>query len=425
MAFKIVSEAEAVGWSDLAPDLYARFPHLQAIFAPIAAEVERAEVLRVRCPYGTGLIHHGKFCWESLPEEHKAWAHEYGDISIPLCLVTERCVELREEAPFGEHFIPLYLLTKGELFGLFQTFCDNLSQPRLQATAGGTTLILLPPIGDRSKLKACVRTAYESYKKTSWQSPWDGYADVHLKANDRSGFFFGEFFGDFLHQVPSSWRAELLLFPKSFVEAIKASPNAHLAAVETALSYLRSSYERSEQTVDLISGDSDAKTGHALALRLIAHGLRPGFAPVFGTDRDETVLPATDIHSLFYGGEPPVSEPPFKAMAEFFPALFRPSLPGETGFYFINWPYVQFQQSKKDNNSSVVDRAVRKATKVEVGHHRSNMFEQIDPLRFVDVMESVAPPNIPHAIKMPEAPAKNYFFKGGVIMVKPHQPPNL
>jgi hypothetical protein len=416
MAFKIVSEAEVVGWDGICKTLCQRFPHLESIFAPIASDVKAAEVLRVRFPYGTGLIHEGRFCWDTLPERHRGWADDYGDINIPLCLVTRRCIELREEAPFGDHSIPLYLLTEGELFGLFQTFCDNLPQKRLQATAGGTSLILLPRIGNRDKLKGLVRAEYESLQKDSWHSPWNGYADAHLKADNSSGFYFGEFFRDFLYQKPSMWRAEVILFPKCFVDAITQNHESHLAAVKTAITYLRRSYERSEQTIELISDDSEGNSGHVLALRMIRHGLRPGFAPVFGVDKDETVLPAEDIYSLFYG-----DNASFRGIAEFYPALFRPSLPEETSFYFLNWPYVEFRQSKKDNKPSVVERTVRKAKMVEVGHTRSNLFEQLEPSSFGESMQIVAPADAPHEVRMPGKPEKNYFLKGGVIMVRPSE----
>ena len=101
MAIEILSEAEEAAWADLSQDLCNRFEHLAKIFSPIAADLDGERVLKLQLPYGTSIIHDGQFCWDSLPPKYRNWRDAYGEIAIPLCLVTGRSVELYESVPFG------------------------------------------------------------------------------------------------------------------------------------------------------------------------------------------------------------------------------------------------------------------------------------------------------------------------------------
>lgn len=415
MAIKILSKTRVVDWRSISPALCKRFPDLERIFAPIFQEVADAKVLILRLPYGVPIIQDGQFRWDILPQEHANWKREYGEIAIPLCLVTRRCIELHETAQLGGHSIPMHLLSPGEFFGLFQTFCGNMPQLNLQATAGGTSLIFLPRIGNPDVRKKWINSAYSFKKKDKKDrsSPWNSFHD-HLQQDDNSSFHFGALFRDFLYQIPSRWRAEVVLFPRSLLDKIKEAAPAHLAILELVVRQMRRSYERAEEAVGILGYDDAENRGHVLALRMIANGLRPGFYPVFGMAKDEDVLPASEIHELLYGEEAPLKE-----AGLFYPALFRPSLKGETPLYFLKWPPGKRKQSKKLNNEDIIGRSIDRANTIETGRAKSDMFEDITG-NYKEVIGSLAEQGEQLEASLPDGVA-HYFIQGGIVLIRPRK----
>jgi hypothetical protein len=319
-------EAELISWADALSLLRQKFPGRDYAL-PKSSGARGAEVLRLRLPYGYQLIRDGQFNWSGVPKTINTEDYQYSP--IPLGIVIEKTIELYDTLESGgvERSIPLYLLRPGEYFGLFETFCEDFEQTRMKGTAGATTLLVVPPIGNYSKTEKFAKQFQVDLARATAEN---------LKFEKKSKLAFGPFLASLIDTTRCSWRTDILLFPKAFVRDSLERNHAALSQIlRTALNQMRHSYVRADQGMQLVQDHEDHETGDALAVRLIAHGHRPGFAPVLGVPKDECLLPATCMHEVLYGwnGRTGLID------EAHFPSILRPSIAGEASYYFLARPY--------------------------------------------------------------------------------------
>jgi hypothetical protein len=421
-------QSEAVEWAALKGDLIGRFPQFEPIFGSRSKALKGKRVLRLRLPYGHRLITDGRFEWAKIPLTQFT-PGDFARRTIPLGLVLNRSIELFDEIVvhrpatpkrsevFTRRAVPLVLLQKGEFFGLFQAFCDDYPQPRLQATAGGTTLVLLPRIGNLVDLQS-----YAAQRGLSTAWPYK----EELKCEDRSGFSFGQLFSDVLSESQCDWHLEIILFPDEVVRQLNDIPFANDFLLRLTLEQMRLSHDRSQTEIELLLNPSGSR--HALAAGLIARGLRPGFCPVFNSAEDAEVLPAECIYHFVYGiaeadARRRTMERRFPNASNFYPALFRPSRKREPCFYFLNRPYIGVNKSKDPAINRDID-AIK-----ELGDRERNFsFAGASPNILVDLLHKDSTRRLGMAtaskIKLGEANSvddrkTSYFLEGGVVYIAP------
>lgn len=343
--------------------------HLPADLRDALAKFGSERVVDLSLPYGAHLIDDGNFCWDLLGEE-RSWKDEYG-VSIPLALVATKSVELydlvthmsRHTSRQGKAMpprevtrsAPLFMTEAGTFFGLFENFSEDIGQPPLRATAGGTTLMVLPPIGTSKLLGQFLRGLELGRKNKEIEK----YAE-NLRTTTRSEMAFGPFFARILEERHCPWRCNVIVFSPQFLAKIKRSGKAAFAITKMTLSQMALSHRRANTINRILQEHPDAeeraREDHVQSLRFIAQGTRPGFAPVLGTKRDEEVLPARALHTLIFPeGEEARKRKPLDP-SECFPHLLRPSLPGEACFYFLARPYSGIYVRELEAAEERVDR---------------------------------------------------------------------
>ena len=430
-------EHEAVEWAAFCREVLPQFKELAPVFG-LSSTGLKGNVLRLKIPYGTQLIEDGRFQWRNIPKG-PFQDDDFSGASIPLGLVLSRTIELYDKITIltGDddaghspvrRSIPLFLLPKGNFFGLFQAFCDDFKQPLLQATSGGTTLVLMPRIGNAVDFRN-----YAKHLGMSQPLPWAQYSD-HLKSNNISGFQFGQLFTDVVAQSDCGWRLELALFPNDVVARLRTIPSAHECLLRLTLNQMRLSHERSESTIQVLR--STRNSSHMHTARIIARGLRPGFSPVFTSEEDMEILPARAIYDFIYGKLDTSRQSDngarrqFPNSSYFYPAVFRPSFMDEPSFYFLNWPYKNSKIKKNKVAVHVHLTEIEGLKKVEPGV----VFDCADRERLVELLESEAarrtcPPEPLPAIKLGEGAEgderSSYFIDGGVVYIarRPHGKP--
>lgn len=329
-------ETEYLPWAEVSRTLVPPNEDTRAVLA--AMEVfGREKVLRVRAPFGTALIERGRFQWDLL-ENVEELREAYGDAFIPLGMVTAKVLELNAPVPGQSHrYLPIYIVPEGRFFGLFETYAPGGVQSKLWGTAGASTLLVLPLIGNGTNLGKFARSR-----------GWIYASDIHqgIKRNRNSPLAFGRFFEALLGQVGSEWRMEFVIFPRPLVDALEKNGPAYGALRQLALEQIATAHSRAETTIEMMETHTSASEADALAVRQVAYGLRPSFYPVFGTPDDERLLPAAELHEMVYDennglfsdwceNEKSDCEPRF----DYYPAIFRPSLPWEDSFYFLKRSY--------------------------------------------------------------------------------------
>lgn len=171
-----------------------------------------------RYPYGSMLVRKGHFC---LPDStpHDATRAEcessVGYSRIPLALVINNCVEVYVERHFnplnleaGEHrstiVVPLRILKKGELFGVFEvvdvlTFPPPSPSVPWEVSSGARTVHLLAPFADEKKIDAInVELGTSLSKNDIKEDSWRLLRSVASRTSPQ-------------------WHAEVLLFPKQWI----------------------------------------------------------------------------------------------------------------------------------------------------------------------------------------------------------------
>jgi hypothetical protein len=343
-------------WGEIADGLAGSRDELE----PFLAAMERfrdEDMVRVAAPYGTQLISDGRFEWSLAPELHKL-RQAYGDTAIPLGLVLSKSVELSTQIAFAggnsrhvNRTIPAYLITRGELFGLFENVARDLKQDALNGFAGGVTLLVLPPLGREAEIAAFATSI-------KWTCP--SALRENIKPTRNSAWNFGGFFAGVLEAVKCEWRIEMAIFPKPVLDRILADSEVSLCLHRLALRQLSVAHERVLSVMAMVSSASRKHQEDVISIRQVERGNRPGFAPVLGTALDEEVLPARELlkqlhakpHGLFSDWEDllPDGDAPAKrepgSLNDYFPAIFRPSLPREPFFYFLRRPFA-FQAERE------------------------------------------------------------------------------
>lgn len=330
----------AKDWAETSANLIARHPGM----APTLSSLDglgSMKVFHASIPYGTPLIQGGTFCWDIF--EQLRGQLGYGDAPIPVGIVLERSIELFEEGPF-QRSVPLYLLQSGEFFGLFQNFSGDFPQPKLQANAGGTTLIVLPPMGNQVTVQPFAK---------QWNYIPKEALIRNLKVSNKSKLLFGEFFAGLVAANSCAWRLEIAFLPFEFVESIKRDAVAHAAILSLALTQMVLTCKRAEKETEVLTSRDERDRGHITGVRLISNGLRPGFTPVFCTDADEQVLPARDIYEKIYLNGPKAAGGKKLFDGDIMPFLFRPSLLGEDAYYFMSRPYVEEEKGRSNGCAKI------------------------------------------------------------------------
>lgn len=310
----------------------------------------------VSAPYGTRLIRHGMFNWPALGSDGGI-RDEYRGGLVPLGLVISGAIELytisastvtvRRHDRGVQRTVPMFMLGAGEFFGLFETFATSFSQPELNGDAGGTTLVVLPHIGDKEKFSTLKNTDTGMYRqgKNNNQKFSIKNSDIdHLQIIEGSSLAFGQLFSGLLAQIDCPWRAQLILFPTRFVDGIRRKAAAHQALLEATIAQLSLTCVRMGLEKELDKKVRQTEKNHVLGVSMIAHGYRPGFVGVVESELDEAVLPSKHIHQLMYDLD--VFEPITLAQSgsantgsRFFPSIFRPSFALEPSLYFLKRPH--------------------------------------------------------------------------------------
>ncbi|MGC1469569.1 MAG: hypothetical protein WA793_09325 [Sphingorhabdus sp.] len=387
------------------------------------AKFEAQQVVRLSLPYGTPLIADGRFRWELLGA-NAGWEAKYG-ATIPLVLVTNRTVELsdvvtsmsrhtttrnaaRDPRPVPRS-APLYMTQAGEFFGLFENFAEDIGQGALNATAGGTTLMVLPPIADKKHLGRFLKgLGIERTKREREKIAPD------LDKDTASRMAFGAFFAELLATTQCEWRCEVIVFAPEFVEKIRRNPRARAAIKEVALEQMALSHRRANVIIDVYrksaNGDG-ARLDHVQSLQFIAHNTRPGFTPVLGTAVDEEVLPAAALHGLIYPSDEEERPPLDSQMC--YPHVFRPSLPDETSFYFLSRPYSGIYVREESNALDRVELVIEAL--------EGNGAEALGSFWHATVTELYkhldAQPDLTRAVKLPGG--NSNLIKWGIIGFTP------
>jgi hypothetical protein len=315
------------------------------------AELGEEAVVHLTLPYGEKIIRKNEFQWDLLGPA-KAWRDDYG-ADIPVAIVAKKSVELYDilhhmkAVPDEDHIgrdkhidvvrsIPLYMVVAGEFFGLFENFTQYRSPLSMRGTAGGTTLVALPPV-------ASTRNVENFLDGVGFKLKEDELKDLvtSIKTTDESKMAVGPFIKSVLAHCHCPWRCEIIVLSPTFVERIRKSERAKEAIMEMLVEQLVVSHQRSDGMLRVATterGTGGARTDEVHAMHLIADGARPGFAPVICTDNDEEVLPAAFLHDRLFGVEPPEDGVAFDPEKRF-PVLLRPALPGEPCFYLMGRPF--------------------------------------------------------------------------------------
>ena len=329
-------EATYATWGEVNQEVFFN----NSIFSTLTMalkDFEEEKILRIKVPYGTTLIDEGVFQWDLLKgfEDLKAG---YGDAPIPMGLVISKVMELFAPVPKQTHRnLPIYIVPEGRFFGLFETYAPARVQSKLWGSAGASTLLVLPRIGNITTLTKFGK----SIGCTFSSELLDG-----LKSTHESSLAFGRFFEALLHETKSPWRMEFAIFPRAFVDKLEEHWPAYGALRQLTLDQLAMAHSRVETTLEMLEFHAKPQDVDALAVRQVARGYRPGFVPVFGTADDERLLPAAELHELLYRAETGL----FinlcgnvcgngQSSLDFYPAIFRPSLPSENSYYFFKRPY--------------------------------------------------------------------------------------
>jgi hypothetical protein len=341
-------KAEVTNWADVEDFAGAKLPaKLRAGLAELGDE----KVVHLTLPYGEKIIRKNEFQWDLLGPA-KSWRDGYG-ANIPVAIVATKTVELydtlhhvkavADEDHIGrdKHIdvvrsIPLYMVVAGEFFGLFENFTQYRSPLSMRGTAGGTTLVALPPIASTRNVENFLHGLGYKLKGNELRE-----IVTSIKTIDESKMAVGPFMRSVLAHCNCPWRCEIIVLSPAFVERIRKSERAKEAIMEMLVEQLVVSHQRSDGMLRVATterGTGGARTDEVHAMHLIADGARPGFAPVICSAIDEDVLPAAFLHDRLFGAEPPVDGVAFDPEKRF-PVLLRPALPGEPCFYLMGRPF--------------------------------------------------------------------------------------
>lgn len=371
----MTTKTEQCSWGKIADVLADGGEELAPLLASMARFRDET-VLRVTAPYGTPIISEGRFHW-GLADDLRSLQPDYQGAPVPLGLVVSKSIELSTAITFPgdgngpvSRAIPAYLITRGEFFGLFENFAQDLKQNPVNGFAGGTSLLVLPPLGRHKDVTAFARSI-------KWTCP-RGLRE-NIKPTKSSTWDFGAFFAAMLEAVHCEWRLDMAIFPKPLLEKMRGDAAISLCLQGLTLRQLAVAHERVLSMMEMLTSRTRPYQEDVISIRQIERGNRPGFAPVLGTDVDQEILPARELFGLLTGKEhglfrerrePPTAEdneesskeasdeiasPDIDAavsvaddgkISDYHPAIFRPSLPTEPFYYFLRRP-LAFQSERE------------------------------------------------------------------------------
>lgn len=418
-----MAEVQIVTWPEITAELKQRFPSLSEILGEIDKVKKSLKILRVKLEFGEKLIDEGKFDWSVVPISVRSSVQEFHYGDIPLALIDRNTLELWDTVQAGTSHgtpfarsIPLYLARPGTFIGLFETFCPKYLQPEMRGTAGTTTLLLLPQIGNYTQAQPFMR---------SLGIKLSGEEHKDLKCDANSKMLFGRFLGSIMRHQKSNWRCEILIFPKEFVDRLRTTEKVvNGAFLRHALDQLTHVSQRTDIVSQIVQMPGKRDTPDSIALRLILNNLRPGFTPVLQTEFDEELLPARDIYEVILREK--TNNSPALFGDAFFPALLRPATVGELAFYFLRRSYFSANHvtgtvKSQQNIPTRVQDLISVATKAEAARgaqKRRDLFVDVDAEAMKRlILEHVKQSKLEITREI-SIPKTSYFLKGGAIAIQ-------
>jgi hypothetical protein len=161
-----------VGWQKISSEVKGANEELWKSLQPVMSKLKRQkgspQLIVAEYPYGSLLVDDGSFrlpC-DDLPGDCSAECNEIrSELNysyIPLGLVLDNSVEvfiMREGGymKMGTRLVPLRVLSKGELFGVFETL-DSITgirnpKPYWSVSSGARSVVIMAPLNDKAVLK--------------------------------------------------------------------------------------------------------------------------------------------------------------------------------------------------------------------------------------------------------------------------------
>lgn len=255
-------------------------------------------------------------------------------------------------------------------------------------------------------------------KKLGWVCPENIRAGIKMSAE--SALSFGKFFAHLLDAARSSWRLELAIFPRSFIDLVLEDCEASRALLELSIAQMAIAHARAEATLEMVAQHQRTDQADLLAVRQIAHGYRPGFVPVYGTERDEQILPAADLHKQLYDNSCRLFEIQMENKkgsrprgADFYPAIFRPSLADERSFYFFKRSFGPHADVPAPQRAENVLSDVRSHVPLEMRFYEKAFDAELQQMLRQDHCPADASPGLDVRLGLSQ------FIQAGAIRVTP------
>jgi hypothetical protein len=329
-----------IGWQNISSVVREVNVELWEALDPVMTQLKKQKRLPdfivAEYPYGTLLVDEGQFqlpCDDSastcspLCEEIAA---ELDYSYIPLGLILDKSIEafaMREGGYSAAkmRLVPLHVLSKGELFGVFETL-DRMtsirnSKPNWSVSAGARSVILLAPLNNQGILNKIKAHFSCNVPREADRRDWEVIQSVMQK--------FPEI----------NWRVQVLLFPKWVIE-----DDALLAPLQKI--FFGTGWQQLAPLRDYVIDEADiAKTymhhnhtGHASELYYyftvrhilaISKGEMPAFCPV--TSAQSQAGPFLEFQEIMNSIN----------VLKYYPVILQPtqlSEPGAFGYYSVNLP---------------------------------------------------------------------------------------
>ena len=179
----------------------------------------KQRIFRVRYPYGTLIIDHGRFvppCKGDLCSNCRLLVEETGYSQIPLALLlknpAEVFIDYSQSRRYDFRFAPLRLIPEGDLLGTFEVLDALIGtrspRPGWSVTSGARSVWVLAPLGNDSLIKVIsglVSNKAGRQVKLTWDKTWDKNKKVEQQPHWR-------FIQACMAEV-GQWSTELIVFP--------------------------------------------------------------------------------------------------------------------------------------------------------------------------------------------------------------------
>ena len=220
---------DRVFWRDVSEEVKSLNPDLWEKLNPIMEELPDPYFFLAKYPYGELVVDKGKF---NLPpgqntNDSNKVLNELSYSPIPLCLVLDKCVEVFVERKVGfttpmkpaiqnkyeyERSVPIRMINKGELFGVFETL-DTLNkvnvgqQPPWSVSSGARTVVILSKLGNEQLIRKISLNLECSIPEKHCQFDWELIRCVNSAPQNST----------------RRWEVKLLIFPDWMVNDPKFS----------------------------------------------------------------------------------------------------------------------------------------------------------------------------------------------------------